>query len=180
MRFIYLFIFIFLLNGCSNIRDSAGVSRKSIDEFQVFKNPALVIHPDFNLLPPEQLKEKNIDTVDQDLAKEILFGSDINSEQVNANLSVMSEILLEADVTSASSTIREEIDEEFAREINSKGILNNKWNNKNEVLNAIQESERLRDMNFDDIENEVKNIEEIKINKKEKVKVKKKKKFFFF
>ena len=59
------------LSSCSKVRDSAGVTRKSIDEFQVVENPPLIIPPDFNLLPPDQLKEKNIDNIEQDLAKEI-------------------------------------------------------------------------------------------------------------
>ena len=32
--------------------------------------------PDFNLLPPEQLSQKNINDVEGELAKEILFGLD--------------------------------------------------------------------------------------------------------
>ena len=43
------------LASCSQIRESAGVSRKNVDEFKVVENPPLVIPPDFNLLPPEQL-----------------------------------------------------------------------------------------------------------------------------
>ena len=31
--------------------------RKNIDEFKVIENPPLVIPPDYNLLPPEQLSE---------------------------------------------------------------------------------------------------------------------------
>ena len=56
---LFLFSSIFLVS-CSEIRDSAGVNRKKLDEFKVIENPPLVIPPDFNLLPPEQLSEKNI------------------------------------------------------------------------------------------------------------------------
>jgi hypothetical protein len=53
--FLSLFIFSSLfLVSCSQIRESAGVNRKNIDEFKVVENPPLVIPPDFNLLPPEQ------------------------------------------------------------------------------------------------------------------------------
>ena len=71
--FLILVIIIFL-TSCSKIRESAGVNRKSIDEFQVYQNPPLIIPPDFNLTAPDQLKEKNIDEIDKELAKEILFG----------------------------------------------------------------------------------------------------------
>ena len=47
-----------ILNSCSTLRESAGVTRKSVDEFTVIENPPLIIPPDFNLLPPDQLKEK--------------------------------------------------------------------------------------------------------------------------
>ena len=69
--------------SCSQIRESAGVNRKNIDEFKVIENPPLVIPPDFNLLPPEQLRGKNIDNAESDLAKEILFG--LNEEESNVN-----------------------------------------------------------------------------------------------
>ena len=49
MKNLYIIIIslTFLLNACSSVRDSAGVSRKSIDEFQVIENPPLVIPPDY-------------------------------------------------------------------------------------------------------------------------------------
>ena len=79
--------------SCSKVRESAGVNRKNIDEFIVIENPPLVIPPDFNLLPPDQLEEKNLDKTESDLAKEILFG--INEENGNESdqLSTMENIL---------------------------------------------------------------------------------------
>ena len=55
----YLLLIIFSLQfiySCTKLRESAGVERKNLDEFQIIENPPLVIPPDFNLLPPEQLK----------------------------------------------------------------------------------------------------------------------------
>ena len=49
-----------LLSSCSNIRESAGVTRKSIDEFQTIENPPLIIPPDFNLVNPDQLQQKTL------------------------------------------------------------------------------------------------------------------------
>ena len=45
-----------LVVSCSKVRESAGVNRKNIDEFAVIENPPLIIPPDFNLLPPDQLE----------------------------------------------------------------------------------------------------------------------------
>ena len=71
-----IIIFAILLSSCSNIRESAGVTRKSIDEFQAIENPPLVIPPDFNLVSPDQLQQKDIENIENELAQEILFGLD--------------------------------------------------------------------------------------------------------
>ena len=46
----------FLITSCNSVRESAGVNRKNIDEYQVVENPPLIIPPDFNLLPPDQIE----------------------------------------------------------------------------------------------------------------------------
>ena len=38
-----IFYFIFFISACSKIRESAGVTRRSIDEFQVVEYPPLVM-----------------------------------------------------------------------------------------------------------------------------------------
>ena len=164
------------LNACSNVRDSAGVTRKSIDEFQVVENPPLIIPPDFNLLPPDQLEEKNIDDEEKELAQEILFGLDENEIQTVTQLSTMNQILSQADALDVSSSIREELDREFAQEIKTDGIFQINWENEVEVLDAIKESERIRNKNFEG-ESIAEGDVPIKI---EKIKIKKKKRFFFF
>ena len=73
----HLLIVSMILNffiGCSRVRESAGVTRKSPDEFQVVNNPPLVIPPNYSLVPPDQLQEKNIENIEKELAQEILFG----------------------------------------------------------------------------------------------------------
>ena len=164
------------LNACSNVRDSAGVTRKSIDEFQVIENPPLIIPPDFNLLPPDQLEEKNIDDEEKELAQEILFGLDENEIQPVTQLSTMNQILSKADALDAPSSIREELDREFAQEIKTDGIFQISWENEVEVLDAIEESKRIRNKNFEG-ESIAEGDVPIKI---EKIKIKKKKRFFFF
>ena len=44
--------------GCSKIRQSAGVTRKAPDEFQVIENPPLVIPPNYSLIPPINYKKR--------------------------------------------------------------------------------------------------------------------------
>ena len=96
-----IIIFAILLSSCSNIRESAGVTRKSIDEFQAIENPPLIIPPDFNLIAPNQLQKRNIDDIEKELAQEILFGLNEEESNTKKELSIMSIILSEADAKNA-------------------------------------------------------------------------------
>jgi hypothetical protein len=169
---VFLFLSIFLVS-CSQIRDSAGVNRKNIDEFRVIENPPLVIPPDFNLLPPEQLKEKNIANVESDLAKEILFGLNEESNVNESNTSTMENILNQTNAYQSNNDIRQEIDEQFASE---KNIDSNTWDNEIEILDSVAESQRLRNKLLSDDTNINEEVPTIKIENKSK----KKKRFFFF
>ena len=93
---------VFFITSCSKIRESAGVNRKSIDEFKVYQNPPLIIPPDFDLIAPEQLQEKNIEDIDKELAKEILFGLDEKNKEGEKKISTMNEILKKSDALNAS------------------------------------------------------------------------------
>ena len=169
---IVLFCSLFIVS-CSKVRESAGVNRKNIDEFAVIENPPLIIPPDFNLMPPDQLEEKSLDNEESELAKEILFGLEDDAETNNIELSTMENILSQSNAFEIDNSIRDEIDEQFASEKNS---ISKSWNNEIEILDSITESERLRNQLLN---NEVGSNEEIpKI--KVKNKNKKKKKFFFF
>lgn len=174
LTYYLLIIFVLTLTSCSKMRDSAGVTRKSIDEFQVVENPPLIIPPDFNLLPPEQLEEKNINNIESDLAKEILFGLDEDTIIVKKQISTMNQILSQSGALNVSSTIREEINKEFSQEVNVDDIFKFDWSNEVEVLDAVKESERLRNKNF---KGESLSKGEIPIKKEI---IKKKKRFFFF
>ena len=171
-----IIIFAIFLCSCSNIRESAGVTRKSIDEFQTIENPPLVIPPDFDLVDPDQLQQKNIEDVEKELAKEILFGLDEKEQNTEKQLSTMNEILSQANATDVSNDIRKEFDQEFAQEKKTDNVFQIDWNNEEEVLDAVKESERIRDKNF-----KGEKISEGEVSTKtEKIKVKKKKRFFFF
>ena len=159
--------------SCSKVRESAGVNRKNIDEFTVIENPPLVIPPDFNLLPPDQLEEKNLDKAESDLAKEILFGLEGETNNDNSELSTMENILSESNADETDDSIRNEIDEQFASE---KGSISKSWDDEMEILDSISESERIRKklLNNDTESNE--EVPKIKVKKTNK----KKKRFFFF
>jgi len=167
---LFLFSSIFLVS-CSEIRDSAGVNRKNIDEFKVIENPPLVIPPDFNLLPPEQLSEKNIDNIEGELAKEILFGLNEDSNTEDVQLSTMENILNQTNANELDDSIRQEINEQFASE---KQTNSKTWNDETEVLNSIAESERLRNERLGIDAEQNKEVPTVKIKNK------KKKRFFFF
>ena len=169
---IILFSSLFIVS-CSKVRESAGVNRKSMDEFAVIENPPLIIPPDFNLLPPDQLEEKNLENEESELAKEILFGLEDDTKNNNLELSTMENILNQSKAREIDNSIREEIDEQFASE---KKSTSKSWDNEMEILDSIAESDRLR--------NELLN-DELKSNQvipkvKAKDTGKKKKRFFFF
>ena len=171
--FILLLLSSVLVASCSKVRESAGVNRKNIDEFAVIENPPLVIPPDFNLLPPDQLEEKNLDKAESDLAKEILFGLEGETNNDNSELSTMENILSESNADETDDSIRNEIDEQFASE---KGSISKSWDDEMEILDSISESERIRKklLNNDTESNE--EAPKIKVKKTKK----KKKRFFFF
>ncbi len=162
-----------LVVSCSKVRESAGVNRKNIDEFTVIENPPLVIPPDFNLLPPDQLEEKNLDKAESDLAKEILFGLEGETNNDNSELSTMENILSKSNADETDDSIRNEIDEQFASE---KSSISKSWDDEMEILDSISESERIRKklLNNDTESNE--EAPKIKVKKTNK----KKKRFFFF
>ena len=162
-----------LVVSCSKVRESAGVNRKNIDEFTVIENHQLVIPPDFNLLPPDHLEEKNLDKAESDLAKEILFGLEGETNNDNSELSTMENILSESNADETDDSIRNEIDEQFASE---KSSISKSWDDEMEILDSISESERIRKklLNNDTESNE--EVPKIKVKKTNK----KKKRFFFF
>lgn len=152
-----------LLTSCNTVRESAGVNRKVIDEYAVIENPPLVIPPNFNLIPPEQIEAKKIEDTDSALAKEILFGLENDDSQQNDNFSLIEEIVNETKANDIENNIRNQVNQVFAGE---KSTIDDEivFNNKDEVDNAIINTEQKG------------SISDNNIDKKEK----KKKRFFFF
>ena len=176
INLLLIFSFIILIPACNKVRESAGVTRRSIDEFEVVENPPLVIPPDFSLVPPDQLQQKNIDNIENELAQEILFGLNNNSVNNTKQLSTMNQILLNANATNVDDNIREEVDQNFYETKKTDTIFEMKWKNEIEVLDAVEESNRIRNNIFN---NDSLTKGEVPI-KKEKEVIKKKKRFFFF
>lgn len=145
---IILILIIFFLGSCSSLRESAGVNRKSIDEFEVIENPPLIIPPDFNLIPLDQLEDKKIDNIEMELAEEILFGLDDINKPLQDKTGTMNQILLNADALDVPNSIRDEIDKEYMQELKTDSIFQNSFEDEVEILDAIKESERLRNNKF--------------------------------
>jgi len=178
MKSIYIILIIgtIFLSSCSSVRESAGVTRKNLNEFVVIENPPLVIPPDFNLISPDNLEEKKISNLESELAQEILFGLDQDQENSDKKISTMDLILSNAKAFNVSPSIKDEIDESFANEIKTDGIFQINLENEIDVLDAVKESERIRNNRFDDLP-----ITEGEIPiKKEIIKIKKKKRFILF
>ena len=74
-----------------------------------------MIPPNFNLLPPEQIESKSLEDTDSELAKEILFGLDDNNIKQSENNSLIDEIIKETKADKVDNSIRNEINEQFAR-----------------------------------------------------------------
>ena len=151
------------LSSCNTIRSSAGVERKVIDEYNVVENPPLVIPPNFNLLPPDQIESKDIDDTDSELAKEILFGLDEESDETPSENSVIDNILKETEADQVDNSIREDLDGNSRDEVTEDNTDVN-----NEKIEKTKKKKRFFFFNSKE-ENENEDDEP-----------KKKKRFFFF
>ena len=152
------------LSSCNTIRSSAGVERKVIDEYNVVENPPLVIPPNFNLLPPDQIESKDIDDTDSELAKEILFGLDEESDETPSENSVIDNILKETEADQVDNSIREDLDGSSGDE-----VTEDNTNAENEKIEETKKKKKFFFFNSNE-ENDDGGEDEPK----------KKKKFFFF
>ena len=164
MKKIFLVIIsinLFLIS-CNTVRESAGVSRKVIDEYTVVEKPPLVIPPNFDLIPPDQIQSKNIENTDSELAKEILFGLDENEAKTISDDSLIQQIVNETEEENMEDNIRENIDREFSGEKSSKED-ETIFQSEDELNSAIEETKSQNNNNDNS-----------------STKEKKKKRFFFF
>ena len=160
--FLVIISIIFFLISCNTVRESAGVSRKVIDEYTVVEKPPLVIPPNFDLIPPDQIQSKNIENTDSELAKEILFGLDENEAKTISDDSLIQQIVNETEEENMEDNIRENIDKEFSGEKSSKED-ETIFQSEDELNSAIEETKSKNNNNDNS-----------------STKEKKKKRFFFF
>ena len=173
---IIIIISILFISSCSSLRESAGVTRKSIDEFSVIENPPLIIPPDFNFSESTEVKKKQIENIESELAKEILFGLDQNNIPILKNTGTINQILLNTNALDVSASIRDEIDQDFAQEIETDSIFQMNFENEVDILDAVKESELNRNKLFN---GQLISSGELPVKKKI-MKIKKKKRFIFF
>ncbi len=175
LLFVNLLILCFLTN-CTKVKKSAGITRKSPDEFQIINNPPLVIPPNFNLPPPDEITESKKLENDSELTKEILFGMEDSNSENNNKLSTVDVILDGSGANIVNNDIRDEVDEEFNNSLNTDSVFQVEWSNEQEVLDAVEESKRIRENIFNN-----QSILEGETPKKTiEVKKKRKKRFILF
>ena len=136
-------IFISFLQSCNSVRESAGVNRKNIDEYQVIENPPLIIPPNFNLISPDQIETKTLEGTESKIAEQILFGLDNNEVNINKNEGLLNEIIEQTSQNDESNDIRNTIDNNFADEKNINDDVD--FNNIEEVNSAIEETNTKRE-----------------------------------
>ena len=112
------------------------------------------------------LSEKNINDVEGKLAKEILFGLDEEGSVDTTQLSTMENIINQTNASEVDSSIRQEINEQFASEKNTDSKV---WENETEILDSIAESERLRNERLGIVVEETEDIPTTKIKNKKKM-----------
>ena len=91
----------------------------------------------------------------------------------------MNQILSNANASNVSDNIREEIDQTFSQTKTTSGFFSKQWDNEIDVLDAIEESKRIRQNIFNNKPITEGEIPIIKEEGNEKIK-KKKKRFIFF
>jgi hypothetical protein len=75
-----------VLAGCASIRQAAGLSKKSPDEFAVTTKAPLVIPPDFNLRPPLPGAPPTNQLDPSDNARQALFASTTDPQTVASQM----------------------------------------------------------------------------------------------
>ena len=95
----------------------------------------------------------------------------IDNKQLREIMMNVENIINQTNASEVDSSIRQEINEQFASEKNTDSKV---WENETEILDSIAESERLRNERLGIV------VEEAQDSPTTKIKNKKKKRFFFF
>jgi hypothetical protein len=84
-KIINLFVLLFLLNSCENIKKGIGITKDIPDEFLIEKRSPLTTPPNFDLLPPDSINQNN-QKDEKDNLKDIFnknLGKDKKDTEIN-------------------------------------------------------------------------------------------------
>ncbi len=113
LRFAILATALAAVSACSTLRDEAGLTKQSPDEFAVTTKAPLIIPPDFNLRPPSPGAAPLNQTDPNSSAEIALFNNSdpaTVAAQMRGNYSASEKMLLaNAGVQNANPTIRAEL-----------------------------------------------------------------------
>ncbi len=106
------------LAGCSNAKESLGLTRSAPDEFAVVKRAPLEMPPDYGLRPPMPGAPRPQEQAVGEQARETIFGNDQGARKA-APVKGESALLQEAGALETDPNIRRVIDRESGIEDNS-------------------------------------------------------------
>jgi hypothetical protein len=84
-KIINLFVLLFFLNSCENIKKGLGMKKDVPDEFLIEKRSPLTTPPNFELLPPDSVNQNN-QKDEKDNLKDIFnknLGKDKKDTEIN-------------------------------------------------------------------------------------------------
>ena len=84
-KIINLFVLLFFLNSCENIKKGLGMKKDVPDEFLIEKRSPLTTPPNFELLPPDSVNQNN-QKDEKDNLKDIFnknLGKDKKDKEIN-------------------------------------------------------------------------------------------------
>lgn len=98
------------LCGCQSIREAAGITKQTPDEFAVVTKAPLVIPPDFTLRPPKPGAVPTNQTSPTGAAEAALYNDDSNPDSIAGNYSqVEKSLLAQTGAANADHSIRQQI-----------------------------------------------------------------------
>lgn len=98
------------LVGCDSIRDAAGLTKNSPDEFAVATKAPLIIPPDYNLAPPKPGAAPTNQISPTEQAEDVLYGTRPSATTAHGPVSPgEQELLSKAGAANANDMIRQKI-----------------------------------------------------------------------
>ncbi len=97
------------LTGCESIRDAAGLTKQSPDEFAITTKAPLIIPPEYNLRPPHPGAPPTNQTSPSEDAQTALFTSQSTAPSAGGYSQAEQQLLAKAGATGADDSIRRRI-----------------------------------------------------------------------